>query len=72
VSTKKVTRSSSSASSYVSGPQAAVPAGVTGALRRFWDFASKTAKRFGKECKDPDKREEEFMKIVRRDSSEWK
>lgn len=58
-------------SSQIGGIAYAVPAKVTGVIRRFWEFTIKTALAFGKQLKDPEERAEEFVKAVRRDSENW-
>ncbi len=48
----------------------AAPAGTPPVLRRFWDFARKMAKEFGKHMMK--NHEEEFLKVVRRDFEKWR
>ncbi len=46
------------------------PVGVSPVLRRFWDFARKMAKEFGKHLLK--NHEEEFLKVVRKDFEKWR
>jgi len=52
----------------VGGP---APAGIPPLMRRFWDFTKNTAKNFSKHLNDPEKREEEFIRAVKKDFEKW-
>ena len=66
----RISRPSSTPGRVPSGAEA-VPANVVGPIRRFWDFTKKTTKAFAKNFKDADAKEEEFIKVVRKDSERW-
>lgn len=55
----------------VRGGAETVPVGITGALRRFWDFTKKTAHSFSKNLKNPEEKEAEFISAIKRDSERW-
>jgi len=48
----------------------AIPPGLPPVLRRFWDFARKMAREFGKHLIK--NKEEDFLKVVRRDFDKWR
>ena len=70
---KKVRSSSSGSkiSSRTEGIFFAIPAGITGLLRRFWPFAKKFTKKFSEECENPEEKEGEFMAAVKKDANRW-
>ena len=49
---------------------AMIPPGLPPVLRRFWDFARKMAKEFSKNLLKA--KEEDFLKVVRRDFDKWR
>ena len=49
----------------------AVPINIPPLLRRFWDFTRQMAKKFSHQLMDPEKHEDEFIKVVRKDFEKW-
>lgn len=52
-------------------PGAKIPIGIPPLLRRFWNYAKNIAKNFSKNLKDSEEKEEEFLKVIRRDFDKW-
>ncbi|MFA4906379.1 MAG: hypothetical protein WC645_07755 [Candidatus Margulisiibacteriota bacterium] len=71
MSEKRVSGASSRSSGPIGRMGPAVPAGLSPILRRFWDYARDTAKKFSKHLMDPDKYEDEFLSVIRRDFEKW-
>jgi hypothetical protein len=52
-------------------PTARIPIGIPPLLRRFWNYAKNMAKKFSKNLNDSEEKEEEFLKVIRRDFDKW-
>jgi len=67
--TDKVRGAPVTISGKTGGVSQVVPTGVPPVLRRFWNFARSMAKEFAKNLLK--NREDEFLKVIRRDFEKW-
>jgi len=71
VARKSVSSAAGRISAAVGRVGAAIPAGIPSILRRSWSFTVDMARKFGKQLNNPEKRENEFLKTVRKDFERW-